>query len=59
VPPATFNVKDYGAKGNGTTVDSPAIDKAIAAASAATFPCNSGQSVTNSTSTSGQALRIE
>ena len=33
--PATFNVEDYGAKGNGTTVDSPAIDKAIAAASAA------------------------
>lgn len=32
---ATFNVKDYGAKGNGTAVDSPAIDKAIAAASAA------------------------
>ncbi|TWP53201.1 glycoside hydrolase [Lentzea tibetensis] len=32
---ATFNVKDYGAKGDGKAVDSTAIDKAIAAASAA------------------------
>jgi polygalacturonase len=39
----TFNVKDFGAKGNGTAIDSPAINKAIAAAAAAgggtvTFP---------------------
>ncbi|TML22956.1 MAG: glycoside hydrolase family 28 protein, partial [Actinobacteria bacterium] len=31
----TFNVRDYGAKGNGTTLDDDAIDRAIAAASAA------------------------
>lgn len=32
---ATFNVLDYGAAGNGTTNDAPAINKAIAAANAA------------------------
>src|SRR5215471_12272968 len=31
----TFNVRDFGAKGNGTALDDDAIDKAIAAASAA------------------------
>ena len=45
----TFNVKDYGAKGNGTTIDSPAINKAIAAANAAgggtvVFPAGTYQS---------------
>lgn len=30
-----FNVKTYGAKGNGSAIDTPAINKAIAAASAA------------------------
>src|SRR5256884_6334868 len=39
----TFNVKDFGARGNGSTVDSPAINKPIAAAAGAgggtvTFP---------------------
>lgn len=32
---STYNVRIYGAKGDGTTLDSPAIDKAIQAASAA------------------------
>jgi len=41
--PPYFNVKDYGAVGNGTTLDSPAVNAAIAAAGAAgggtvTFP---------------------
>jgi polygalacturonase len=35
VAPATFNVRDYGATGNGTTLDTPAINKAIDAAAAA------------------------
>ena len=33
--PATFNVRTLGAAGDGKTIDSPAIDKAIAAASSA------------------------
>ncbi len=33
--PANFNVKSFGAKGNGKTLDDDAIDKAITAASAA------------------------
>jgi polygalacturonase len=33
--PATYNVKDYGAKGNGSTLDDDAIDRAITAANAA------------------------
>lgn len=41
--PPIFNVKDFGAVGNGTTLDSPAVNAAIAAAGAAgggtvTFP---------------------
>jgi len=41
--PPTFNVKNYGATGNGSTLDSPAVNAAIAAAGAAgggtvTFP---------------------
>jgi polygalacturonase len=32
---ATFNVRDFGARGDGRAVDSPAINKAIAAAAAA------------------------
>src|SRR2546429_7829252 len=33
---ATFNVRDFGAKGNGSTLDDDAIDRAISAASTAT-----------------------
>lgn len=33
--PATFNVRDFGATGDGVTLDSPAIDKAIAACAGA------------------------
>jgi len=45
----TFNVKTYGAKGDGKTIDSPAIDKAITAANAAgggtvVFPAGTYQS---------------
>jgi polygalacturonase len=35
MPGATFNVRDYGAKGNGSADDSAAFDKAVTAASAA------------------------
>ena len=46
-----FNVKTFGATGNGSTIDTPAINKAIAAASAATgggiveFPAGTYKSV--------------
>ena len=45
-----FNVKSYGATGNGSTIDTPAINKAIAAASAAggdevLFPAGTYESV--------------
>ena len=45
-----FNVKDYGATGNGSSIDTPAIDAAIAAASAAgggevLFPAGTYESV--------------
>jgi polygalacturonase len=48
---AVFNVKSYGATGDGKTVDTPAVNKAIAAASAATgggiveFPAGTYKSV--------------
>ncbi|OLB76748.1 MAG: hypothetical protein AUI14_17830 [Actinobacteria bacterium 13_2_20CM_2_71_6] len=47
----TFNVRDYGAVGNGSTLDDDAIDKAISAASAAgggtvVFPAGTYQSRT-------------
>ena len=41
-----------------TTLDGVRVERS-AGPYDATFPRNSGQSVTNSTSTSGQALRIE
>jgi polygalacturonase len=50
--PASFNVRDYGAAGNGSTLDDDAIDKAINAASAAAgggtvvFPAGTYQSRT-------------
>src|SRR5262245_34222550 len=34
-PAGGYNVRSYGAKGDGTTIDSPAINKAIEAANAA------------------------
>src|SRR5947208_3960891 len=45
-----FNVKDYGATGNGSTIDTPAINSAIIAANAAgggtvTFPAGNYLSV--------------
>ena len=47
----TFNVRDFGARGNGSTLDDDAIDKAISAASAAVggvvrFPAGTYQSRT-------------
>ena len=47
--PTTFNVKDFGAKGNGRSLDDDAIDKAITAASKApggvvVFPAGTYQS---------------
>jgi polygalacturonase len=49
--PATYNVRDYGAKGNGSTLDDDAIDRAITAASGAgggvvLFPAGTYQSRT-------------
>jgi polygalacturonase len=49
--PQVFNVKSFGATGNGKTIDTPAINKAIAAASAAAgggvveFPSGTYESV--------------
>ena len=47
---AVFNVRSYGATGNGSTIDTPAVNKAIAAASAAgggevLFPAGTYESV--------------
>lgn len=34
-PPIAYNVRDFGAAGDGKTLDSPALDRAIAAAAQA------------------------
>jgi polygalacturonase len=49
--PVTYNVRDYGARGNGSTLDDDAIDRAITAASTAgggivVFPAGTYQSRT-------------
>jgi len=48
--PSTFNVRDFGARGNGSTLDDDAVDRAITAASAVggtvAFPAGTYQSRT-------------